>query len=340
MRTLPFTAPLLALLVLTGCERPAPAAPAPWPEWLSELARFEEGAAPPTLLPFAPQYPLWTDGAAKRRWIELPEGEAIDATDPAAWRFPVGSRFYKELAFDGRPVETRVIEALPDGGWRYATYIWEAGGEDARRCAVGRSVSTGGGAHWVPAEAECQACHEGRPTPVLGFELLQLSPDRDPLAPHAEPPPPGAVDLRSLVSRGLLRGLPAELAAPRIEARSPTERAALGYLHGNCGHCHTDAGPLAPVGLVLLQAPGGGERVLASTVGHPSQFRSDAAAGAVERVAPGDPAASILALRMRTRDPLQQMPPLGTARVDAEALALVERWIAELPRAPAADAGP
>ena len=30
---------------------------------------------------------------------------------------------------------------------------------------------------------------------------------------------------------------------------------------------------------------------------------------------------------MSSRDPLEQMPPLGTAAVDREALALVARWI-------------
>jgi len=33
---------------------------------------------------------------------------------------------------------------------------------------------------------DCRACHEGRTTPVLGFSALQLSPDRDPNAPHAQ----------------------------------------------------------------------------------------------------------------------------------------------------------
>ena len=31
----------------------------------------------------------------------------------------------------------------------------------------------------------------GAPVRLLGVSALQLSPDRDPNAPHAEPPPPG-----------------------------------------------------------------------------------------------------------------------------------------------------
>src|SRR5262245_22300573 len=59
--------------------------------------------------PFSPQYPLWTDGAAKRRWIRLPEGAAINATNLSRWEFPVGTKIWKEFAFDGHKVETRLL---------------------------------------------------------------------------------------------------------------------------------------------------------------------------------------------------------------------------------------
>jgi hypothetical protein len=45
---------------------------------------------------------------------------------------------------------------------------------------------------------------------------------------------------------------------------------------------------------------------------------------------PGHSQSSVLPLRMRSRDPRVQMPPLGTTVPDAEALALVERWIDQL----------
>jgi hypothetical protein len=137
------------------------------------------------------------------------------------------------------------------------------------------------------------------------------------------------------VARGSLQGLPAALlsAPPRIAARSDSERAALGYLHGNCGHCHNDNGSPAPVGLVLSQsvadAADGLQRVLASAVAVPSRYQPPGAQpGSTQRVMPGHPEHSVLALRMRSRQPQAQMPPLGTRVTDAEGLALVERWIA------------
>ena len=44
-------------------------------------------------------------------------------------------------------------------------------------------------------------------------------------------------------------------------------------------------------------------------------------------VVPGNAGDSVLLQRMRSRDPRVQMPPLGSAVPDAEALALIERWV-------------
>ncbi len=73
---------------------------------------------------FTPQYPLWSDGATKRRWISLPDGTAIDGSRPAAWEFPVGTKFWKEFSASGRRVETRTIERAADGSWQFRAYVW------------------------------------------------------------------------------------------------------------------------------------------------------------------------------------------------------------------------
>src|SRR5687768_17065614 len=96
----------LALLVMLsvfcaslGAEPPAArlaatAPSAPLPQRLSETGLY----VPDSLrvrgdnIAFAPQYPLWSDGTSKRRWIYLPPGEAIDASRVDAWEFPVGTR--------------------------------------------------------------------------------------------------------------------------------------------------------------------------------------------------------------------------------------------------------
>jgi hypothetical protein len=299
------------------------------------------------VLPFSPQYPLWSDGAAKRRWIWLPPGASIDASSPDAWDFPIGTRLWKEFAHGGA-LETRFITRGDDGVWRFGSYVWTADGKDALLAPAegirdlpaplfsARVPRDAPVAHYtIPSEDDCRACHEGAPVPVLGFSALQLSPDRDPLAPHADRPT-DALDLRSLALRGLIKNLSRDLLArpPRIAAESPVERAALGYLHGNCGNCHNDEGPLAVLDMTLAQrvaAPSASGAVLRSIVGVESQFRPPSAPAAENRIAPGHLDTSVIAVRMNSRDPIQQMPPLGSAAVDAEALALLKRWIEGLP---------
>ncbi len=316
------------------------------PERLADTGLFTAGATTeiaPDVLPFSPQYPLWSDGAAKRRWIRLPEGVAIDASDPDAWVFPVGTRLWKEFSM-GRRVETRMIERRADGSWDFSAYVWDADGRGAvlvpaDGIATLPVAAAPGGRYAIPSRHDCLACHEGATSPVLGFSALQLSPDRDPLAVHPETPPAGAVDLQALVERGLLVNLPGGLleTAPRINAATGEERAALGYLHGNCGHCHAAPGGSAaavPVDARMAQRVGetdSAEQVRASLIDVASRYRpADAGADAVI-VRPGDAAGSILHRRMATRDPRAQMPPLGTTAPDHEALSLIERWINQLP---------
>ncbi|WP_439886613.1 hypothetical protein ACSX1C_13900 [Pseudomonas sp. MBLB4123] len=329
---------VVALALAPGASLAEPAGEPP--ARLSDTGLFAPGsrAIAPGLLAFAPQYPLWSDGAGKRRWLSLPPGSAIDASSADAWAFPEGTRLWKEFAYAGRPVETRLIERLADGAWRYATYVWQADGRDATLApASGASLDVAaapGGRYAVPSRDDCRACHEAGPSPVLGLSALQLSPERDGLALHADTPAADAVDLRGLLSRGLLRDLPQALLdrPPRIAARSPRERAALGYLHGNCGHCHNASGPLALLELSLNQGTGSAadaERSLRTTLGRPSESPLNQLD---TRIVPGDAARSLLLARMRSRNPLLQMPPLGTARTDAQATALLERWIVhELP---------
>ena len=133
------------------------------------------------------------------------------------------------------------------------------GGSDGR-IAGARSGSRqrcrdrAGQAPFDPGIEDCNACHGPPRAVVLGFNALQLSDDRDPLAPHAEPLSPDAVTMRSLVETDRLYPPRPELAAdpPRIRESDPDARAALGYLSANCGGCHNDRGPLARLGLVLL----------------------------------------------------------------------------------------
>jgi hypothetical protein len=303
-----------ALALLAGTA--AASAQPPLPERLGETGLFRLETQLVT-----PQYPLWSDGAAKRRWLHVPAGRFIDAAQPDTWQFPPGTKLWKEFAVAGRPVETRYIERLADGGWRYAAYVWDSDGREAR-LAPARGIpalpvaGAPGGRYAVPSRADCTACHEGAAVPVLGVSALQL-----------------AAELPALVQRGWLRRLPPGWldTPPRIAAVDPTERALLGYLHANCGHCHNDSGAPVPVRLMLAQSAadpaGSAQRALRSLVDAPSRYRPPGFAPDARVVVPGRPQDSVLVARMQSRHAQVQMPPLGTQVPDAEGLALVTSWI-------------
>ena len=331
-----------AILALAFAVPPAgrDASPRAFPEDLrltGLYADFDAKTIAPHNLHYSPQYALWSDGARKQRWIYLPPGSAIDASDPDIWSFPAGTKVWKEFSFGGRRVETRLIESLGGGRLAFAAYAWNVDGTEARLAPEKGlknvvEIQPGLG-HDIPGVWDCRACHVGDREEILGFSALQLSADRDPNAPHPEPMTTGMVNLATLLKRNLVRPVP-EAWGPgrlRIAASTPAGRAALGYLHGNCGNCHNPAGPLESRGLILRHSvrPGAvGEASVVAGLGRPSHFPIPGAApGTSFFIRPGDPAHSAVVYRMATRNPFRQMPPLGTAVADAEALALVERWI-------------
>ena len=334
LRTSSWTALILVL------SSTAPATASPLPQHLAETGLYADGTLTTPardVLAYTPQYPLWSDGATKRRWIRLPRGTFIDARDADAWSFPVGTRVWKEFS-RGTRRETRLM-VRTRSAWVYGTYRWTDDGADALLVPASGAVAPDpgwpGGSYVFPSEQDCRSCHEGRPTPVLGFSALQLSADRDPEAVHGERPDPGMVELRTLVDRRLLRGLPASWRTrpPRIDASTEDERAVLGYLHGNCGQCHNARGPLASLGLDLWIDPARphDDRIVRSLLAR-SRFRIPGeVARESRRLSPGAPERSAILFRMLTRDPAQQMPPVATRVVDGEATRRIERWIHELP---------
>lgn len=170
------------------------------------------------VIEFAPQYSLWSDGTRKRRWIYLPPGSSIDASNPDAWQFPRGTKLWKEFAYGSR-IETRFIALGADGRWTFATYVWNGTGTEAvrapergiARLAVADATE---GRYTIPSRNDCLTCHAGARAPVLGFSALQLGDA-----------------LPELVRRGLVRRGPAawRSTAPVIAAKTSSERAARGH---------------------------------------------------------------------------------------------------------------
>ena len=277
--------------------------------------------------PFTPQYPLWSDGLQKKRWVYLPPGTAIDASDPNNWEFPVGTRFWKEFSRDGRRIETRMIWKAAADRWLFATYVWNDEGTDAVLAPEEgiRSVAelAPGKRHSIPSRHDCTACHGTHGVRPLGFNALQLSTDRDPNAIHGEPLGPGMLTLEELVTGP----------QPRIRTANPATRAVLGYFAANCGPCHNGRGEISALGPVIKYEAllRNGDEVARSLVGQLTRWQLPGQAdGTTVLVQPGAPDQSAIVGRMRSRSPSSQMPPLGTVLRDQQAIDAISQWIATI----------
>jgi hypothetical protein len=284
------------------------------PDQLSQTGLYADLAGDviaPGVLPYRPRFELWSDGAAKRRWLALPAGAPIDTADPDDWQFPDGTRIWKEFSRDGVRVETRMIAKLA-GEWVAQAYVWRDDGSDAIAAPEGY-LDARGTPHDVPAAGECAGCHGGRASFVLGVSAVQLGYDAA----------AGSLDVADLTAAGALT---APVAAAIALPGEPVAQAALGYLHANCGHCHNSAAPDRP-----CMAPGAYDFWLEldglATVESTSTYTS-AVDGAIR---PGDPDGSSVISRMSTRSLLRRMPPLGSRVVDDQAVDTLRAWIAGLP---------
>lgn len=310
------------------------------PERLMDTGLYlagQPGTVDPRNRPFSPQYPLWSDGAAKSRWVFLPAGSTIDVANLRDWNLPVGTRFWKEFRINGRKVETRMLWKAAAAKWIAASYVWNEAGTEALRAPDeglrGAAEVATGRQHDIPSVSDCMTCHGAARTAPLGFNALQLSTDRDPNALHAEPLAPGMVTLQTLVDEGLLSPSRPEFVTnpPRIRTGSPRTRAALGYLSANCGSCHDGSGEIAGFGPSLKADDllEDGDAAARSLVGHATRWQVPGAPeGSSVLLHPSSPELSAMLVRMRSRRPSSQMPPLGTAVRDQAALDALARWLA------------
>lgn len=347
-----FAGALVALMGATGLSQTQSQAPVA-PRLLSETGLYAgEGTrvVDPRNRPFAPQYPLWSDGAGKRRWVRLPEGSAIDVTNADRWDFPLGTRFWKEFDFDGRKVETRFLWKVSKTNWVFASYAWNAEQTEAMRVPESGLPDAApiapGKRHSIPSVMECRACHDSSRTEILGFNALQLSDDRDPNALHADTLTDGMITLRTLVDESLISPKRTHFKTnpPRITAATPEARAALGYLSTNCGSCHNRESSIASLGLLLKHEISEVRRAgsldpaathctpaLATTVGRRGHWLVPANPDESRVINPGKPELSSLIERVRSRRPSSQMPPIGTVVRDRAAVDLLTAWVTANP---------
>lgn len=307
---------LLAACGFRQCEPVDEALVALLPARLSESGLYADLAADAIaddVIVYTPRFGLWSDGAEKRRWIQLPPEGTIDTSDPDEWRFPEGTRAWKEFVRDGVRVETRVIEKVgpADADWVAVAYLWNEDDTDATPTVAGEPDARGT-THDVPAAEACGGCHGGRSSFLLGFSAVQLSGD----------PGDGGYGLADLTAAGRLS---APVATPIVPGDDLDQRA-LGYLHANCSHCHNANRPERD-GLRCYDPDNGLDfSVLAGSPALADTPALETAGGPL-----GHAGGSEVLWRMSERNTSgfsPSMPPLGTEVVDAEAIETLTAWIA------------
>ncbi len=311
------------------------------PTLLSETGLYSDIAArtlAPGVVPYTPRWELFSDGAAKGRWIYLPPGTTIDTRDMDFWSFPQGTKLWKEFARGGVVIETRLLwktgpsDDLAD--WFMVSYQWNPAGTDAT--AVSAGVVDDPGHNDIPSRSDCRKCHGPNrfPTIVLGFGTLQLDHDA----------PAGQLDLAGLVAAGQLSVNPAPVASgpyfplPSAGAADPTTAAAFGYMHANCSGCHNARSELAagpsPQAIMQLRLLTAADQRTSWAATPPYRYTVNqrVMVGSTEPylVVPNNLAASTLYSRMTSLGP-NRMPPVGRETADDDVgVPAVRAWIQAL----------
>ncbi|MCC6847199.1 MAG: PQQ-dependent sugar dehydrogenase [Deltaproteobacteria bacterium] len=320
-------------------RRPTGAAPGEFPRTLTATGCFSDvpnRTPAPELVPYDVRSPLWSDGAAKRRFLVVPDGATIGFRTSGAWDMPVGTILVKEFTYEterGNPASTRALETRflvrRASGWRGFSYRWNEAQSEAYLLDNGTTLTfpvsdpeTGAveHTHVFPSRSDCVRCHTTAAGGPLGLQTRQLNRTRA----------YGAVvdqQLRALEHVGFFGGcLPARpealpaLADP-ADAGAPLDARARSWLHANCAHCHLPGGP-APTTIDLRAEA----TFAAMNVCGTMPQNGDLGVAGARIVAPGRPEDSVLWLRGAMRG-AGQMPPLATLVLDPLGDAVVAAWI-------------
>lgn len=321
------------------------------PALLSQTGAFSNLATltpASSLIPYSVNAPLWSDNAAKFRWMSIPNdgtpydaNETIDFSDTGAWSFPIGTVFVKHFELptnDTNPtvrkrLETRFLVHATNGSYYGLTYKWRADNSDADLLPGSFnediSITTATGTRtqtWsYPSRQDCIVCHNTSAGSVLGARTCQLN-------GNLTYPATGTTDnqLRSLNHINLFTTALNEADIPSLplsasikNTSAPLELRVRSYLDANCSHCHRPNGvranfdarfetPLAFQG--LIRGP------VSDTLGIPG----------AKLIVPSNLSRSMI----RHRDGLlgsNQMPPLARNVVDTDYISVLSDWINSMP---------
>jgi uncharacterized repeat protein (TIGR03806 family) len=313
-----------ALLSQTGCVDPADAT-----------------KAAASLVPYDVNSPLWSDGAAKERYLSLPAGAKIHVKDCSAepdacksvddggtaedeghWDLPVGTTLVKVFLLGGARIETRLFMRVSDTQWRGYSYEWNEAGTDATLLPDQKDKVVGAQTWHYPSRSQCLACHTEGAGRSLGPTTAQMNRDYA----YAG----GAMNqLDEFEALGAFDHAPARIAPyPSPSGDGDLDARARSYLHANCAICHRPGATVSDMDLRFEAAFS--DMALCNQV---ITANEDDLTLPRLRLVPGDPTNSSLSYRMHATTG-QRMPKLGSNVVDADGTALIDQWITSITSCP------
>jgi len=104
-----------------------------------------------------------------------PPSTTIDTSNLDSWKFPVGTKAWKEFRVDGVLIETRLFWKRSATSWDSGTYIWDAAGRAATlNTSAPKGVVLPNG-YEIPTQKDCDKCHHGGSDKLLGVEAVALA---------------------------------------------------------------------------------------------------------------------------------------------------------------------
>jgi hypothetical protein len=320
-------------LVLNACSSAAttpagcdPADPAPSDLFCTGLyTKAGSLELAPSAQPFRPGVTFWSDGAEKQRYLYLPVASQIDTSHIDSWKFPVGTKAWKEFRRNGALVETRLFWKRGEGDWFSGAYVWD-GAQTQATLNTSRQPLLSDDGYEIPTAKDCGKCHHGGSDNLLGVEAVSLA------LSTAE-----GVTLGSLAADGSLSDPPTPLSIELPEDATGRAAEALGYLHVNCGMpCHSSRGLGEETQLILRMradqlwpttVPVETTDAYLATVGQDPTTASVAQQFPdAHRITPGNHEQSLLWLLSHRRGDYQ-MPPLVSHRIDDAGTQKLSDWI-------------
>jgi hypothetical protein len=295
----------------------------------------------PSLIAYDVNSPLWSDGAAKERYVSLPPGSKIGVkdcdVDPAAcmpvdqggtgqdeghWDLPLKTVLVKTFLIAGKRVETRLLMRFAATTWLGFSYEWNDAETDATLLPDLKDKPVGDQTWHYPSRSQCLECHTRAGGRSLGMTTQQLD--------RMHTYPDGAMNqVAKFVSLGHLDAMPKALPAyPDPYGSAPLEQRARSYLQTNCALCHRAGGTVSDVDLRYTTSFAGTTLCNGMVI----KGTGDAMLPQI-RLVPGDPATSNISFRMHDTT-VYRMPKIGSSVVDPMGTALVDEWVTSIQACP------